>query len=232
MALTPYLTSSLTPANWYSGIQGVSKYNEPAETVAATNSLAQYQRSRAEKEIAGQQQAGENYRAGLALQGQLAPLQFRQQRFDQLFPYLQGMLGNQNAMTPGGYTSPPPAISTNNPWSQTMQNQAVNSARAYGDRATGTRMKQMQQGLAARGYSPNSALAQQLGGQAQAAGLANNMAQTRGINNEYAQRRADQTYRTNQLQNQQWGMGEDFDIRRRTPVLGQQSQLLTALLGM
>lgn len=226
----PYVQSPpYNPAAGTAYAQGSINLQGDRENRQLQDALARRQQE-AENARAGMAQEGENFRAGISAETQRLPELNRQNRFNAIFPLLQGAFqAGGGTGAPGGYVSPAPGISSYNPWNQTLTNQAVNSARAFNDKTTGTRLKQMTQSLGARGYAPNSPLALALGSQARSAGLANSMNQVRGIRNDYAQRGADQQNRLDQLRTQQWGMGEEFDIKRKTPVQG---QLLSALSNL
>lgn len=204
---------------------------------AAAKASADAQRDVAntQKAVESGRQAAENQRATLAAQTARLPEENRMARFNQIFPLLQGsfgQLGQQGAMTPGGAAFPATSISTQNPWSVGQTQQAVNASRAFGNKQLGTQLRSMREGLGARGYGANSALSQALGNQMQMGSLANQMNQARGIRENAAQQNVGQRFRTDTLREQQRAAMEEADIKRRTPVLGQQSQLLSALAGL
>ncbi len=149
-----------------------------------------------------------------------------QQKLNMISPYVQRVLGSMQGAAPGGQAGPQPAINTNPIYSPQQIQQQMNSAFSSNDSRTATLMKQLMESNAARGFGGNSPALQ---AQKTQLGIANNAANAnaqREIPLQYAQPNADQAFRVNQLQQQQWQQEQAQDIERRKIQQQQLGQLL------
>jgi len=181
------------------------------------------------------QEAGSTQRAQIAAQAQMLPAQLQQQRFGQLFPLLSGMaggIGGQNPYTIGGQMPPAPNISANGVYSPEQVQQQVNTQRAANDQSTATQQRNMQQGLAGRGYGANSPLAQSLGASMQGQNLATNTANETQTRLGAQQANVQQQFAGQQAQQQQYAQNQQLAIQRAQPFFQRQNVLLQALSGM
>src|ERR1051326_4081948 len=114
------------------------------------------------------------------LQASLFPTQSRNAHFDQVFPFLSGALnglvGQGGYATAGGQSPSGPQFSAGPIWSNAQIQQQINSQMGANNQNAANQIRGMQQGLAARGLNPNSALAQALSGQINASAMQNNTA--------------------------------------------------------
>ena len=91
------------------------------------------------------QDQGANYRALLGAQAAELPAQLQQQRFGQVFPFVQGefnSLKNQQIPQGGGAGGNQPNINAAPVYNQQQTQQAVNAARAGNDQNTATNQRQ------------------------------------------------------------------------------------------
>lgn len=171
------------------------------------------------------QEQGQNFGQDLATQ----QFNLKKSIYGTIAPYAQQMLagGLGGAGAPGGAVAPQPQINQNPIYSPQQIQQQMNAAFSSNDQRTSTLMKQLQESSAARGFGGNSPAMQAQQTQLGIANNAQNALAQREIPLQYAQPNADQAFRVNQLQQQQWQGAEDSDIRRRQ----QQQQILSQMLG-
>jgi hypothetical protein len=120
-----------------------------------------------QKDLEGMRQGGENSRAQIAADASTLPARFQQDRFNTLFPWIQGQLGNLGGQGHAGYAGggqvgTQPQINTNPIYSDSQVQQMVNTGRAANDQKTAGQVQKMQGDLAGRGFGSNSPLAQSL----------------------------------------------------------------------
>ena len=150
---------------------------------------------------------------------QAARDQYKMSIFDKLY----GASGQYGAV--GGTTQPQPTITRGPLYSQQQIDQQVNQGVAANDARYQTLMKQLGESAAARGLGMRSPAIQAQMTQLGIANIGDNARTEMATPMRYLQANADQTFRTDQLAQQQWMGGEDVDIRRRQQQL-QQLELL------
>lgn len=185
--------------------------------------------------LEGMKQQGDTQRARIGARASTLGDRLGQQRFDAVFPWMQGQMGQiGNAMLSpvGGQSPPSPEIGVGPVWNDGQVQQQVNAARASNDRQTATNMQTMQKKMAGRGFGANSPLAQALGAGMQNQNLASNMDASRGIRWDAAEGNAKQTLASQQAREAQFASRQDEDIARRRNQLQQYSALMSALTGL
>ena len=223
------------------------------ERIAGTQAQTQLSGYQTQKDIAAQQ--AQTQLAGYGSQERVAQTQaaaaeygpqLQQQRFNTLFPYVQGQM---NALTSGGgygaagagaagtgqfgyKQGNQPYISDRPVYTGQDIQQQVNAQRAATDAATAGQTRQQQQQLAGRGFSSNSPLAAALQNAAWGQGLASNAAAEQQTRWTAAQGNAQQRLSAQQAQAQEFAQRQTEDIQRRQIAAQQQSALLSALAGM
>jgi hypothetical protein len=166
------------------------------------------------------------------------PYELKQQRFNQVFPWLQGMLGGTLGGIKGPFTAggaqigTPPPISAGPVWDPQQIQQNVNASRATTDASTQAQMRQASQSAAGRGMGANGPLVQALQGQLQNQNLATNVGNEQSTRWNAALGNAGQLLKGQQAQEGQFAARQQEDIERRRPVLGFAGQLLSALGGL
>lgn len=158
----------------------------------------------------------------------------RQDRFNQIFPWLQSQLGNAmaQATAPGGASGTGPEISVGPVWNPQQIQQQVNASRAQGDQATQSRMQQVQRRVGSSGFGSNSPLAMALQTGLQNQNLATNTANERDIRMRAAGENAQQIFKTQMGREQQYAARMAEDIERRKPIWSQYNALLSAIGGL
>lgn len=146
-----------------------------------------------------------------------------------IFDKLYGASGQYGAV--GGTTQPQPTITRGPLYSQQQIDQQVNQGVAANDARYQTLMKQLGESAAARGLGMRSPAIQAQMTQLGIANIGDNARTEMATPMRYLQANADQTFRTDQLAQQQWMGGEDVDIRRRQQQLQQLNALLSSLGG-
>ena len=114
--------------------------------------------------------------ANIAAEASKYPAQLRQQRFDQVFPFVTGQFQNlagQLGQVGGGAAGGGPTINATGVYTPEQTQQQVNSMRAGNDQQAQSQTRQAAQGLAGKGFGSQSpllaALQAQYQGQAQQA---------------------------------------------------------------
>jgi hypothetical protein len=157
------------------------------------------------------------------------------QRFNQVFPYLQGQMGNQGGgggLAPGGNSGQGPRIDAA-PIYNTQQIQGqVNAATAANNATAANQSARDATTLAGRGFGANSPLLQalQMGRQNQA--MAANTGNEREIRWNAAGGNAQHLLGAQQAREGQFASRQDEDIRRRSQAAQQYNSLLAALVGL
>ncbi len=174
--------------------------------------------------------------AQIAADASRYPATLKQQRFDTIFPWLQGQLGSLSSggglATAGGQSGPSPEITVGGVWNPQQTQQQVNSARAKNDQTAQTTMRGQQQQLSAQGFGANSPLLQSLYGQTQANNLATNTSNEREIRNNAAQQNAQNLLSTQSARENQFANRQNEDIERRKPVWQTFNNLIGSLVGL
>lgn len=207
--------------------------------------LAQQQ---ADAEMARQQQQLGFQREQLAQQGalsraqieaSLAPTRFAQQKFNTVFPWVQGQLGNLMGGGSGGFGYKGAPLPTNRPeisdapiYSDQQIQANVNAQRAMNDQATASKQQQIQSQMAARGYGSNSPLAAALQNSLAIGNMQTNTANEQDLRYKAAAGNAGQ-----RLEAQKARLAQDLGYlgeETKRGIAGQQQQtaLISALLGM
>lgn len=160
----------------------------------------------------------------------------RQNRFNQVFPWLQGQLGSLTSggglATAGGQSPPSPEITVGGVWNPQQVQQQVNSARATSDQTTANRVRSIGQDTASRGFGSSSPLLQALQGQAYAANLGTNTANEREIRNNAAQQNSQQLLSTQSARENQFANRQKESIERTKPYWQTMNSLIGALGGL
>jgi hypothetical protein len=172
------------------------------------------------------------------------PARLQQQRFGQVFPWVQGQLGGLGAWGSGGgaafgagNTSPgqvgqQPQINAGPVWTQDQIQQQVNGQAAQNDAKTGGQVRDIQSSTAGRGFGSNSPLAQALGTMAQGQNTATNANMAQQTQWNAAQGNAQQQLAGQTAQENQFASRQNEDIERHKVIAGRQNALIAALAGM
>ena len=211
-----------------------------------------YQRNLAQQQIdaeaARQAQQAQLQREQMAQQGalsraqieaSLAPTRFAQQKFNTVFPWVQGQLGGLMAGGGGnfGYRGNPlpstrPEISDAPVYNEQQIQANVNAQRAQNDQATAAQQKAVSGQMAARGYGANSPLAAALQNSLAIGNLQANTANEQDLRWKAASGNASQRLEAQKARSAQdlGYLGEET----KRGIAGQQQQtaLISALLGM
>lgn len=198
----------------------------------AQDYIGSAQRLRGQKDLLGIEQGGANYRAQLAADAARYPAQLQQERFNQVFPLLSGLLGGYNFDRVGGQSGPSPEITVGPVWNQQQVQQQVNAARATNDAVTANQTRATEQEVAGRGFGSNSPLLAALRSGQQMAGMRTNAESERNIRLGAAETNAQQLLKTQQAREGQFATRMDEDIRRRQAALQGYSALLGTLGGL
>jgi hypothetical protein len=171
------------------------------------------------------------------IEASLAPTRFAQQKFDAVFPMVQGQLGNLagQGQSWGGYTGQPagprPEISDAPVYNEQQIQQNVNAQRAQTDAGTATQQRAMGNQMASRGFGSNSPLAMALNNSLMQSGMATNTANEQDLRWKAAAGNASQRLDAQKARaTQDLGyLGEE--TKRGTVNRQQQTALISALLG-
>lgn len=148
-----------------------------------------------------------------------------------MYKNLMGSLGGQFGQV-GGTTQQQPGITRGPLYTQQQIDQQTNTGVAANDARYQTLMRQLGASAANRGFGASSPAMQSQLTQLGIANIGENARTTRETPMQYIQANADQTYRTDQLAQQQWREGEDVDIRRRQQQLQALNALMSSLGGL
>lgn len=172
--------------------------------------------------------------AQIGIQPGMQANQFKQDRFNSVFPWLQSQLsgiGGQLA-TAGGQSGPSPEISVGGVWNPQQTQQQVNAARAKNDQSAQTTMRTNAQSLGAQGFGSNSPLLASMNNQTQAGNLAANSAAEMGLRTGMAKDNAASVLDTQTARENQFASRQKEDIARRAPVYQMYNTLLSSLSGL
>lgn len=160
------------------------------------------------------------------------PATLQQQRFQQVFPYLQSQLNGGNPYAQGGTPGLGPNISAAPVLNSQQVQQQVNTQNAASDQSTAGQIKGYQNSAAGRGIGANSPLVQALSGQAQSANLAGKTANETQTRLGAAQQNSQQVLAGQTAQQGQYATQQQEEIARAAPYFQQQNILLQALAGL
>lgn len=211
--------------------ENISAQRNALEKLLAGNQLA-FQSGQADKQRAyeGEQRSADR-NAELTLG--MAPINLKRDIFNQVSPLLTGLLGqNQGGGLVGGANTVQPSISRGPMFSDQQINQQVNAAKSGNAQMAETANQAAAKKTAGQGFGSRSPLLAALQGQTNAARMGADADAERDIRFGAAQKNADQTYRTDQLAEQQWNDLQDADIRRRQSNLNYTTSLAGILGGL
>lgn len=222
MAMVPgNLRNTYGPFGASSG-QGMSVYKDPAQS---DFDPLEYQQTQPQRD-----QQNEIARLGVTYAADQ-----RQNRFNQVFPWLQGQIGamGQGGLaTAGGQSGASPEITVGNIWNPNQVQQQVNASRATTDQSTANRMKSVGQDAGMRGFGSNSPLLQALQGQAFASGLGTNVSNEREIRQNAGQQNAEHLATTQGMRETQHATRMKEEIERAKPYWATMNSLIGALSGL
>jgi hypothetical protein len=187
------------------------------------------QQSALERQLAGMQQAGETQRAQISAAASRYPSTLKQQRFNQVSPWLQGQY---NTPVDIGQSQAGPAIDASPIWGEGQIQGRVNAMRGANDAATAGKMRGMQQQVAGRGFGSNSPLAQALGAGMQASNLATNTQGENDLRWQAAQGNKQFVLQAQQAQEQEAADRNQEDIQRRQMQAQRQNAIIAAMAGI
>lgn len=159
---------------------------------------------------------------------------FDQQRFQQVWGGLNGMLGQLNGgyATPGGQSGFGPPIGAQGVLTPEQIEQQVNAARASNDQGTASRTRDFTARASGQGFGANSPLVMAMNQSFQNANMATNADSERGIRLGAAEKNAGQLLEGQKAQEAQFASRQDEDIRRRQPYFSTMNALIGALAGL
>lgn len=164
------------------------------------------------------------------------PAQLQQQRFAQVFPWLQqqyGLLTTGSGRADVNAELPPaPAVSASPVYSPQQLQGQVNQMKANTAAQSATNTRNMQADLAGRGFGANSPLAKELAAQYQGQALAANASGENNLRFQAAQANAQQVLDAQKAQAGLYGSQLGYLGQIRSAKLQQQNALLSALAGM
>lgn len=185
--------------------------------------------------VANQHRMGQQYQSDIQKQIADSQLGFQQQKFNTVFPWLQGQFGNLasqwNSNGGGGSSGKSPEITVGGVWNPQQIQQQVNATRAGNDQKTASTMRGQTANLAGQGFGASSPLLAALHGQAQAANLGTNTQAEQQFRNEAAKANAGQLLNTQQARETQFANRQGEQIARQKNTVGMYSALLSALGG-
>lgn len=201
----------------------------------------------------GQQQAAQRYgtdlqaalaREGNSNQARIAQMQadaskyphiLKQQRWNQLFPSVQGMLTNPGQFLSQYNTSQvsgsQPTINAAPIYSGQQTNEAVNAMRAKNDRAMMSRQEQLSREAAGRGAGANSPLVRSMREAMYGRNLAANTSAEQGLRFDVAGQNAKHLLAAQQAQEDQYGRRQNEGIERGKVGVGALTSILGSLMG-
>ncbi len=201
-----------------------------------------------QKELAAAQQASQRdiaYRQAAASE---LPAQLQQQRWQQMFPFMQqkfnylsnALLGPNGVMRnqqqgggpSGNFGGGGPTISAAPVFTPNQIQADVNTMRATNDQSTAGQVRDMQQRLGGRGMGAGSPLSQALTGMFTGQNLQANTAGETEKRLSSAQANAKQVLAGQTAQEQQFASRQQEQIARETAARQQQTALFSALAGM
>lgn len=213
------------------GFASISTHYSPDYFDVATGGISKGYTSEYDPLAARMQREGfQNQRDVANIQN--APARMGQKRFDwwtkNVWPMASGAFGGMaGGGGSGGAGGTQPQINSGPLFTQDMMQRQINNGMATNAQQLAGQQNTMNQSLAARGFGTGSPLAQALSTQM---GMANNAANAtlqRELPQQYAQANADQLFRTQQAQEQQYAARQNEAINRQQIA----TSTLNALLG-
>lgn len=189
------------------------------------------------------------YTMGLQNQQQIAniqaqaseyPAKMAMQRFNQVFPWLQGRfnsMGTNGAGTAGGSQGAlgngnQPRITTNPIWNPQQIQQQINQSNAASDASTQSQQRQLANQLGGSGYGSNSPLAQALSAGMSNANLQNKTQNATNIGMNAAGQNAQYQAGQQQAASQQYAQRQQEVLQQQQIMASQNNALIAALASM
>lgn len=162
------------------------------------------------------------------------PYLLKQQRFNTVFPWLQGQIGgmSKSPYTIGGQSPAGPDITAGPVWNDQQIQQKVNAGKASVDQQTQTAQRTAAAGAAGRGFGGTSPLVQALQGQLAGQGLAAKAGQEQQTRWGAAQGNAQQMLSSQNAREGQFASRQQESIQRAKPYFDLQQALIGTLGGM
>lgn len=174
--------------------------------------------------------------AELAAGASVFPHELRQQRFETIFPWLQGQWGQFNSTATGGVggsqVGQQPEIATGPIWNPQVIQQQVNARRGSIAQQSQGNLRRAKQRLSGQGFGANSPLLAELEAMYGGQSMAQQAAANRDIRQTAAQQNANQIFQTQQAREGQFASRQREDIERRRTLAQNQNALLAALAGL
>lgn len=240
-------------AQRYSALTGANAQRDVAKTQSSAQLGVANIGAGAQRDVANTQATSASNVAGIqgstqrdvattAANAAMFPAQLQQQRFNTVFPWLQGQFGQfqgqLNGMVGGGGLSggygenAGPGVTVGGVYNPQQIQQQVNASNAATDRSTATQNTQAAQQSGARGFGSNSPLLQAIYGQNQASGLGTRTSNEQQIRNTAAMQNQQARQSTQQAQAAIYGQRQQEALQARGQTLGAQSALFSALGGL
>jgi len=163
------------------------------------------------------------------------PHLLKQQRWNQLFPSVQGLLSNPGQFLSQYNTSQAsgqqPGIAASPIYSGQQTNEAVNAMRAKNDRAMASRQEQLSREAAGRGAGSNSPLVRSMREAMYGRNLAANTAGEQDLRFNVAGQNAQHLLKAQQAQEEQYARRQNEGIERGKVGVGALSSILGSLIG-
>lgn len=183
-----------------------------------------------------QDQAGrENQRniAQIGADASMYPAKLAQERFNTVFPWLQGQFSSVGGGAPGGSpVGKQPNITVGGVWNPGQVQQQVNTSRANTDQSAASQMQNQTRQVASQGFGSNSPILAALKGQTLGNALQTNVGNETNIRQNAAQQNASHLLGTQQAAEGQYASRQAEDIKRRQTGAQMYSALLSSLAGM
>lgn len=175
------------------------------------------------------------YNAGLQANAAMFPARLQQERFNQVFPWLQGQIGgilNSGPFTAGGQSGAGPEITASQVLSPQQIQQQVNNMRANVNQGVASQQRQAGNALAGRGLGTNSPLAMALNQGFANQGMASQVSGANQLRLGAAQQNAQQLLQSQVAREQQFANRENAQIERTKPYFQTINSLFGSLAGL
>jgi hypothetical protein len=224
----------------FGSITGAGGFTNYTGTGGGTGILSQSEagaQAEANQTLANSQERSSEKNAQTAAQAAMYPATLANNRFNQVYPWLQGQFGqlSQSLQGGGGSFAPVnggPQINTGPVWTPNQIQQQINGQTAQNDAATAGQVRQTNQQTAGRGFGANSPLAQALGVMAQGQNQATNANMAQQTRWNAAQGNAQQQLAGQGLQEQQYEAQQQQQTGRMGIAAGSLNALLASLGAM
>ena len=162
------------------------------------------------------------------------PAQLQQNRFNQLFPWLQNQFSTASSAggMGGAQVGNQPFINTGGVYTPGQVQQQVNTSQAKTNQTAGGQMQQQRAQTASQGFGANSPLLSALQGATQNNALATNVGNETAIRQGAAQQNAQQQLSGQTAAENQFANRQNEQIKRAQINTGYRSSLLSALSGL